>query len=283
MKTRLIIFSLALSIGFLAQAGGGWVYGKNKGFFKLAQNVIRSPHFYDGDGNVIDIPTVSLYTSSLYAEYGITDRLNGVLYMPFFVRSTLNRVEFRQSGSTIKGDAISSFGDTNIGLKYGIVRNKPVVLAASLILGIPLGSSEVSSERILQTGDGEFNQMLMLEASHSISGTPLYASVGLGYNNRTNGFSDEVRIGLELGGGYDRIAANVKLGIVESLYNGQPNDGSNSANGVFSNNTEYVSITPELIYGFTDQFGVAASAGFAASGRRILASPNFSLGVFLEL
>lgn len=283
MKLRLIIFSLVLSAAYMALAGGGWVYGKNKGFFKLAQHVIRSPHFYDGDGNVISIPTVSLYTTSIYAEYGLTDRLNGLLYMPFFVRSTLNKVEFRQSGNTIEGDAISSFGDTNIGLKYGLVKDQPVVVAASLVFGIPLGSSEVSSERILQTGDGEFNQLLMLEASHSIVGTPLYASAGIGFNNRTNGFSDEVRMRFELGGGYERFAANVKLGIVESLYNGEPNDGGNGANGVFSNNTEYVSITPEVIYGIGERFGVAASAGFAASGRRILASPNYSFGVYLEL
>lgn len=281
MSIRSIIAVTLLGVSSVAFAGGGWVYKKSKGYFKLGQNVIRSPYFFDGDGNVVDIPTVSLYTSSLYAEYGLSDRLTGVLYMPFFVRSTLNMVEFNQSGSTISGDEINSFGDTNIGLKYGFFQDKPVVLAASLTLGIPLGSSEVSSERILQTGDGEFNQLIKLEASHSFHPKPFYVTTFFGFNNRTEGFSDEIHLGGEVGYTADKLFILMKIYNVSSLYNGDA--ASTNANGVFANNTEYFSYTPEVIYSLTEKFGLTAAAGFAFSGKQILASPNFGLGVFINL
>ncbi|MEQ8582841.1 MAG: hypothetical protein RIC30_12115 [Marinoscillum sp.] len=278
-KILLSLLSLLYSLHILA--GGGWVYQKNKGFLKLGQNMIRSQYFFDSGGNITDIPTVSLYTTSFYGEYGLSDRLNVVLYVPFFVRSTLNRVEFNQSGNTIPGDEINSFGDTNVGLKYGMFQDQPVHLAASLIFGLPFGSSEVSSDRILQTGDGEFNQLLKLEASHSISGTPAYITGILGFNNRTQGFSDEFHYGGEIGVSLKPVTALLKVYSVNSLYNGDA-DTSN-ANGVFANNTEYVSFTPELIYALENGWGFAASAGFASSGKRILAAPNFGIGVFLQL
>ncbi|MEO9476777.1 MAG: hypothetical protein ABJG41_14640 [Cyclobacteriaceae bacterium] len=281
MRKNLLIV-IAFTFGFQSYAGGGWVHNKYKGYFKVAQNVIRSPHLFDSDGNIVDIPTVSLYTTSVYGEYGLSDNLTAVVYMPFFVRSTLNKVEFRQSGNTIEGDAINSFGDTNIGFKYGFFQDRPVVMAASLMLGLPLGSSEVSSERILQTGDGEFNQLVKIEASHSFAELPFYASLLVGFNNRTNGFSDEFHWGGEVGFTSERLVAILKVYSIESFYNGD-SAGNSQSNGVFANNTEYFSYTPELAYIINESWGLSAAAGFAFSGRQILAAPNYSVGVFFSL
>lgn len=278
---RIFIFAILIIINLHAFAGGGWVYGKNKGYFKIAQNSIRSPKFFASDGSIVDIPTVSLYTTSIYGEYGITDRITAIAYVPFFVRSTLNKVEFNQSKTVIPGDEINSFGDSNIGLKYGFFQDKPVVLAASLMFGLPLGSSEVSSERILQTGDGEFNQLLKLEASHSFYPKPFYASATIGFNNRTKGFSDEFHAGIEAGVTLASFVGIIRMYSVNSLYNG--NGGQAGGNGVFANNTEYLSFVPEIICNINDKLGAAASGGFAFSGKRILAAPNWSIGVFMNL
>ena len=107
-------------------AGGGWPQPKKQGYFKLSQNFIRSPYYFNPDGEIIDITTISLYTSSLYGEYGITNRLTGILYFPFFVRNTLNEVQYNQTGKVEPGDSFNSVGDTDISFKYGIIMNKPV-------------------------------------------------------------------------------------------------------------------------------------------------------------
>jgi protein XagA len=268
-------------------AGGGWPQEKGKGYFKLGQSIIVADKFYNLNGDIIDITTISLFTTSIYGEFGITDRLTGVLYMPIFVRSTLNEVKRNQSGNIEPGDAVNSFGDTDIGIKYGITKGRSIALSVSLTLGLPLGktaesTTDAGEPRILQTGDGEFNQMVMLEASHSFYPLPLYASIGLGFNNRTEDFSDEVRYSIEVGYEvFKNFNAVIKVYATHSLKNGNPGGGAGS--GVFGNNVEYISYGPELSYNIKPHFGLTVSAAYAVGGKNVLAAPNYGFGVYYKL
>lgn len=265
----------------LVQAGGGWVQGVGEAFFKASQTVIRADRFYNPNGDDISITTVSLYTTSFYGEFGITPKFTGVVYFPVFVRSTLNDVRFRQSGDVIPGDEVNALGDAEIGVKYGLLSKGPVVVSLGLYLGLPLGEDSGGDGQILQTGDGEFNQKLQVEASHSFTNSPFYATALVGFNNRTNDFSDELHLGLEIGYVTTRFAGNLKAKNVSSFNNGDAQGAA--GNTIFSNNTEYFSVTPELNYSIGTQWGLSASAAFAVSGRNILASPSYSLGVFYTL
>lgn len=281
MIRKIPIIILFLSIGLtVAYAGGGWPQPKGKGYFKLSQNFIISPYYYSPSGEIIDITTISLFTTSVYAEYGFTSRLTGILYFPFFVRSTLNEVQYSPSGRVEPGDSFQSIGDTDISVKYGLVVNKPIVVSATLLLGLPLGETAGGNSQILQSGDGEFNQMIRIDASHSFHPKPVYVSAYAAFNNRTNGFSDEVRFGAEVGLTLKKFIPILKLNIVESLYNGE--SGVSTQNGIFSNNTEYFSPTLELNYQIAKKIGISGSGGFALAGRNILAAPNWSLGAYMN-
>ncbi|MBY0433106.1 MAG: hypothetical protein K2U26_03255 [Cyclobacteriaceae bacterium] len=275
---RILIALLFLS--HTALAGGGWPQPKRHGYFKLGQNMIRSSFFYDPDGNVVDITTIGLFTTSLYGEYGITDRLTSIIYVPFFVRNTLNGISYNQSGKSIPGDSFNSAGDTDISFKYGLIVNKPIVVSATILFGLPVGQTAGGSTQILQSGDGEFNQMLRIDASHSFYPKPYYVSGYAGFNNRTKGFSDEVRYGAEFGVTYKKFIPIVKINVVKSLFNG---DAEVAQNGIFSNNTEYISPAFELNYQINEAWGVTGSAGFAFSARNILAAPNWGGGVYFKL
>jgi protein XagA len=279
-KLSTIIFLVFISLSS-SYGGGGWPQEKGKGYFKLSQNFIISPFYYSPSGEIIDIRTTSLFTTSLYAEYGFTKRLTGILYIPFFVRGTLNEVRLNQSGRVDPGDSFQSIGDTDIALKYALVVNKPVVISATLLLGIPLGETAGGATQILQSGDGEFNQMIRIDASHSFHPKPVYVSAYAAFNNRTNGFSDEVRFGAEVGLTLKKFIPILKLNVVQSLFNGE--GGTSTQNGIFSNNTEYLSPTFELNYQATEKIGVSGSVGGAFAARNILAAPNWSLGVYLKL
>jgi hypothetical protein len=288
MNMKNFLFTcLLMYCSFFAFAGGGWPQEKGKGYFKLSENIIVADKFFNLQGEVIDITTISLYTTSLYGEYGFTERLTGILYMPFFVRSTLNDVKRAQSGNITTGDEVNSFGDTDIGFKYGWTSGKKIAVSTSILFGLPLGkiaegTTASGDARILQTGDGEFNQLIMVDASHSFYPAPIYASVGLGYNNRTGGFSDEIRASAEVG--YqpsNNLNLAIKVYISQSTNNGDPGGGAGS--GVFGNNVEYVSFAPEISYSFKNNFGLVASAGLASSGQNLLAAPNLGFGVFLKL
>ena len=279
MKRLFLLLSLCLILAS-SFAGGGWPQPKKKGYFKFSQNFIQSPYFYTPDGNIIDITTISLFTTSVYGEYGITNRLTGIVYLPFFVRSTLHEVRFNQSGRVDAGDSFNGIGDTDISFKYGLVVNKPVVISATVLLGLPVGKTSGGQTKILQTGDGEFNQMIRIDASHSFHPKAIYVSAYVGFNNRTRGYSDEVRFGAEIGFTFKKFIPILKVNTVQSLFNGS---AAVVQNGIFSNNTEYISPTLELNYQATEKMGISGSGGFALAGRNILASPNWSLGVYFKL
>lgn len=277
---RSITLCFLLITCHVVNAGGGWPQPKKGGYFKFGQNMIYASSFYGPGGDIVDITTIGLYTTSFYGEYGFTDRLTGIAYFPVFVRSTLNEIKFKQTGTIIPGDEFNSIGDAEVGFKYGLIVNKPVVVSASLILGLPLGETAGGDSQILQTGDGEFNQMIRIDASHSLYPKPLYLSAYAAFNNRTNNFSDEVRFGLEFGATLKKFIPIFKLNVVQSLNNGGT---AVVQNGVFSNNTEYISPAIEINYQVNDKIGVSGSGAFAFSGQNILAAPNWGVGVYLKL
>jgi hypothetical protein len=287
MKKILFILALFLTASSTSWAGGGWPQPKGGGFFKIGQWwVIADRHFTDSgliDPNV----TNSIYNTHLYAEYGLTDRLTGIVYFPFFSRALFNNTVSAGSGEIIQpGEAINGIGDTDISLKYGLIVDKPVVVSASVLFGLPLGISAGGDDGRLQTGDGEFNQMLRVDAStsFSIGEIEAWSTVYAGYNHRTQGFSDEVRFGLEVGGQFfdKRILGIVRLFGIESTRNGTLGVVSNGTS-LFANNSEHLTISPEIGVNINEKWGVSANFATALRGEIIFANPSYSVGVFFKM
>lgn len=283
MIKRIIVILMLAASWSESMGGGGWPQPKGKGYFKFSQSYILSTRFFDGNGNVIDLtPSYGYFATSLYGEYGFTDRLTGILYLPFFARAVKNELRYNQSGITQPGASLNSFGDTDVAVKYALIVNKPVVVSATVLLGIPLGDNGANNADALQTGDGEFNQMLRIDASHSFYPKKFYVSGYAAFNNRTKGFSDEVRFGAEIGLTLKKFIPIFKLNTVHSLFNGDAGLGVTQG-GIFSNNTEFISPSFELNYQVTEKIGVSASIATALAARNILASPNLGVGVYFKM
>lgn len=282
MKRAIFIF-LMLVWNTSLFAGGGWPQKKGKVYLKLSQWWVISNQHYTGSGGIDPQLTRGIYNTSIYTEYGITDRLTGILYFPVFSRSIVNEEVGRTSGNILtKGEAISGIGDTDLTLKYGLTPKSSWAISASLTLGIPLGNDSGGRDGTLQTGDGEFNQMLQLDISRGLKIGNLYPyfSVSTGFNNRTNGFSDEWRYGLEAGLTIGKLTGIVRFYGVKSLKNGSGAVGEGTS--IFANNSEFTSFSPELAFSFSEKFGVSASYATAFSGRLIFANPSYSVGVFFK-
>lgn len=280
MKTGKNLLFLLVFVSFSASVmAGGWLQGKSKGYFKLSQSALVSDQFYNGNGDQVAITTLGVYHTSLYGEYGLSNKFDVIANVPIS-RLTLNDIR-RASGSFTEGDEFTSLGDIDVGIKYGIRQGKSFVLSASLTLGIPSGDTEGGRTKLLQTGDGEFNQLVKLEAGYGFS-SPLYISASLGFNNRTNNFSEEFRYEAELGYTFQkRLLVALKLSGIESFENG---DAGGASTGVFSNNIEFLSFGPEVNYTLKDDtWGISGSYRTANSGQFILASPSYEFGVFLNL
>ena len=288
MKKLLIVFLATLIVNSI-YAGGPWPQKKGNGYFKLSQWwIVFDKHFTDSgltDPNI----TTGIFNTNFYAEYGFTDRLTGVLNANPFSRNYMNNLLSGTTGEVlIPGEALNSIGDSELGLKYGFTKpESPIQIAGTVMFGIPLGTAAAGEQGNLQTGDGEFNQILQVDLgtgyklSENING---YVSAYGGFNNRTNGFSDEIRFGLETGVGLldQKLWLVGRLYGVESLKNGETSGGVTSTS-IFANNSEYTSYSLEVNYYLTKQLGVSVNVASAFRGEIIAASPSYSVGVFLDL
>ncbi|MBT4099282.1 MAG: hypothetical protein HOE86_16650, partial [Gemmatimonadetes bacterium] len=79
-------------IAFTAGAvqAGAWTQPKTHGYYEISTQMLRGDDYRDRDGFATLIPTLSEYTVSLYAEYGLLDNVTLVGYAPLFKRITLN-------------------------------------------------------------------------------------------------------------------------------------------------------------------------------------------------
>ena len=269
-------------------AGGGWTQPKGKGYYKLSEWwIVFDQHFTD-EGKIDPNVTTGLFHTFLYAEHGITDRFTGIFNGALFSRNYTNNVRSSITNEIIfKGEELNSIGDIDLTGKYSISRlGAAFPFSASLLLGIPTGESAGGESGSLQTGDGEFNQMLQLDLSKGFSlseSVSFYANSYVAYNNRTKGYSSEFRYGLE--GGFGLINQKVwligKLFGVESLKNGDNSDWETS-NSVFANNVVYSSYSFDVNVYVSKHLGFNASYASAFRGELIAAAPSYSVGLFWD-
>jgi len=283
------ILIIILVFLFTSSAFSQWTKGKGKGYYKVSGWYLEADEHFTANGDKDPNLTRSQFNVNFYGEYGITDKLDVIAYVPFFSRVTENDEISGTTGQELsEGESFNSFGDLDLGVRYSLFKNSTYAISATLKFGIPTGDDAGGSDGSFQTGDGEFNQLLQTNfgASFNLWKIPSYAKVYLGYNNRSQGFSDELRSGAELGGNL----ANGKLwiigraDIVESTQNGSLNAQNSQGSGsIFANNIEYVSLGIEAAYYITKKIGVSANFTSAVSGKLVYAAPSISGGVFLDI
>lgn len=279
LQILIVSFTLTLTLSVHTVHAGGWPQPKGGAFLKVGHMFTRASNLYDENGDITSIRTLGTYSTSFYGEYGFSKRLTGVLYFPLLIRNTLNRTVGQTSGLELEPGATNTApGDADIGLRYNLLNKNSWVLSTSLTLGVPVGDAR--DENALVTGDGEFNQLLKLEAGYGTS--KWYAAGAIGLNHRTRGFSEEFRYEGEVGIKLfkNHVLAALKLFAVESFGNG---NAANNSNGLFANNVEYLSFGPELSYTIKEKFGLTVGYLTAARGQNVLAAPAGSFGAFLIL
>lgn len=265
-----IIFTIGILAVFILQSGaafaGGWTHPRGKGYFKLNEQVIKSDAYFQPSGRKIDITDQSRYTTSLYGEFGLVDRLTLVGYIPFYQRISEDR-----PGS----DAKSGTGDWELGARIGLLTKGPTVVSIQVMAGLPLGDSYTDQEVGLFTGDGEFNQLFSLQVGRSLWPTPGYLKAEIGFNNRESDYSDELRYALEAGFMVgERIGVSGWLRGVKAL--GTEDEWTR-------NDQQYVSFGPEINFYVTSNAGITAGVTKYTSAHNVLDAPAWDIGLFMKL
>ena len=251
---------------------GGWTQPKGKGYFKLSQQIISAESLFTANGSKTEIPTVSGYTTSLYGEFGVTDRVTLVGYMPVYTHFAVDVEGF---------DSTTGVGDSDAGVRIGILPEGPTVVSLQAIAGLPLGES--AEDIVLWTGDGEFNQHVSLQIGHSLYPAPAYLKGEIGYNNRKSSdnrddnYADELRYSLQAGYTIaERIDVSVWLRGVEAL---------DRADDEFHprNDLEYLSFGTQIDFHVSPNAGISAGISTFTRSHNLLDAPVWEVGLFLKL
>lgn len=284
---KTIILSLLFVFTYPFFSHAQWLEKKGNGYFKLSAWSLEADQHYTNSGKIDPNATRGTFNLSLYGKYGLSDAWDVIAYIPFFVKTYQNHhVSSITSETVLEGEEHTSFGDMNLGVVYRLFKKSKHAFSAALTLGIPSGDSNGGSDGSYQTGDGEFNQELRFNAgtSFKVSKHPFYAKGFLGFNNRTEGFSDELKFGFETGTGLfkNRLLLLLRSNIVKSQKNGSLS-AANSDGSIFANNVEFISIGGAVAWKFTKKIGLSFAYSSAVSGRVIYAAPSYSAGVFYLL
>ncbi len=270
------VFSVLCSSRTQAQA---WGKAKGEGFFKLDFTAIKAQNVFDNFGKIVPFRTLGNYTTAIYGEYGLGNKITIFSYAPLFVSNQLAATQGAQTGTIISAGAKrNGIGDIDLGIRYPLLTGKWSV-SLNVMFGLPTGNS--TDVNALFTGDGEFNQLAKINVG--TGATRWWTQGGIGFNNRTKNNSDEIRYDLELGYKFldERLLAMLKISGIQSLNNGA---GFGAATGLYSNNVEYTGIGPEVLYYLnrSKKYGISGRVAGALGARNVLAAPSFSMGAFAQ-
>lgn len=278
LSTKIVITILLLTNLLLAE---GWTKKTGKSFLALDYRFSVASKYHDNSGENIEIEDVKDLAFNLYAEYGVTDDFTLRLNIPFYKILDYELPPCEACDwNTLNNSGI---GDLDFGFRYKLKTFGKTVLATSLTFGIPLSEENLSNDlERFPLGDGEFNQILGVEVGHSLYPFAGYVSGSLKFNNRNEGFSDQLRMGVE--GGYKfskKLLFNLRLSLLKSLKNGE----KEIIEGVIplhSNNQEYLALRIGGFYNFHNNFGVAATANLGIYAKNVLSAPVYSIGIYIK-
>lgn len=259
-------------------SGEGWTKKAGSGYYAVDYRFLSSTKYHDSNGDNIEITGIKDFAFNLYSEYGITNELTLNVNFPFY--KVLDRED--DDCSECKEDN-SGVGDLDIGFRYKLKSIGKTSIATSLLFGIPINSDDLyGNGKKLALGDGEFNQVIGIGVGHSLYPLPAYLSGGIKFNNRNEGYSDQIRVGVE--GGYKfhkKLLLNLRLSYLKSLKNGDKKVFDNLI-PIHANDQEFSSVKIGGFYNFYKNYGLATTAVFGLSAKNILSAPVYSIGFYIR-
>jgi hypothetical protein len=219
----------------------------------------RIPYFFEGQNR----------TSALYLEgrYGFTDRLEGMVQVPYFILRFDDLADDRRS---------SGLGDVRAGLRYNLVRQFPVA-TVDVQVKFPTGTF-VNDAEVVPVGEGQWDVDLAGEVAHSFWPRPFYVSARAGYRIRSPNEESGIDFGNEVfwlvEGGYE---VNRRLGLKMVARGVHGGDATSFGLSIPTLKREAVYLVPALVIRASPSWFVELGVPFTVSGRNWPAGPVLTL------
>ena len=282
-QNRFFLLAIATCFSLSMSAGGGWVKSKGQGYYKLNQTWVESMGYFTGGDGYSPRLNSQLFTTSFYMEHGLGKNFSMEVYLPLYVRHTVEGMIVEDGENLIVDDAAGGIGDANFGLRTSLYSSDFLNISGSLTLGLPLGSATLGERNNLFTGDDEFNQLLRTDFSIPWGGKKVggYSTVYVGFNNRSRNFTNELWYGAEAG----ISALDSKLWLIGRINAIEAGDTGSEME--FTNNfTQSMSFTNYMVeaaFYMDPRTGLSVSYTGSLSGNVLLVAPVYSVGLFFDL
>lgn len=263
-------------------AGGGWIKDKGTGYYKLSQAWVSSEGYFSGANGFSPELNSTLLTTSFYMEHGLGHGVSLELYSPFYTRHSVEGVIQVDSVDLSIDDGVGGFGDTDIGLRFQVYKSDLLNISGTLKLGLPTGGTAKGDRENLFTGDGEFNQLIRVDASLPFGNKKVggFLNTYGGFNNRQEPFSDELHYGIEVG----ISTAQSRLWLIGRIAGLSAGTGNTTefTNG-FTQSMSYTNYMVETAFYMDDNLGFSVSYTGSIDGNVLLVASVYNAGIFLDI
>jgi hypothetical protein len=300
--TRIVTLTLLiLTMAQAVTAGGPWPRKKNSGYAQLGFTYIGYNSFFNDEGKVTPMRRpVTDFTTQVFFEYGLTDKLTLTANLPFKYVATSDKIS--SADSTYFKDTIPNgnlFGLSNVmlGLKYNIIKKKVLF---SVGFNTEANVARYDSLTTLRTGPSAWVFHPYLSVGTSFYSGKLYTLLDAGYRVRLNNYSDEADFNFELGYSWNYktyliLAVSGRVSVKEGSYNNNvtpvadPTDptseslhpyGRDLHTSLYPNNQQYVGYGLKFIQKIK-KVHINAAVYFGM-GNMVAAAPSYNLGVAYE-
>lgn len=280
MKKLITIPFLFFTLFMSAQSP--WTKDKGDLFINVSYTTIANYNELFGDPDYTISGSITDRTYQIYGEYGFTNKTSLIFNIPF--KSIENNgivnpclVAPCEKSSNEK----SSFGNVSLGIKHQFY-NKGWVVTAQLFSEINTSSYDENTR--LRTGYDAFTFTPQLLAGKSFGKT--FFQTQIGFDIRTNDYSNNFKIGGEFGG---KVSKNIWLigffDISKVFKDGYFRGGELSpqtfspVTGLYVTDQEYGAYGLKGILQFCD-IGITAGFGSAFFGNNVPKKAAFSFGFF---
>ena len=260
-------------------AQSAWTQPDGASFFQLSATRI-GPYdklFRSSGPDLVTGREITETSFELYGEYGLTDAWTLVGNIPFRSVDGGDLVsDATIQPVTIEEDTLDDLGNILVGVRRSF-GNGPTAFAGQLDLELPTGSSDDASG--LATGLDAFTLRPWFSVGRGFGKT--YAQAHLGFSLRTDNYSNDWRLGGEVGYQFtDGLLIAGTLDMVDSFKDGSVElDSRRVQTGLFLDEQEYISPGIKGLWQFGEHFGLSAAIRTAFSGNNVPKSPFVTIGV----
>ncbi len=278
LRVGLILLSAATDVD-----AGAWTLPRGQFWSKLTYFQQQTEEWYVGQGRSGAPGTRAHYdfdgryeSRAVFFEglYGVTDRLDFGLQVPYFDQSFANAAFAKPRTDT-------GLSDIRALVKLRLLA-RPLVLAFKASVKVPTGEFK-NEDGLIPVGEGQWDFDFVGQVGRSFWPLPLYGNIDLGYRVRTRNQQidrdpgDEWFLNAELG--YRIVRQLVLLGKCEVLRS-KP---ALVFGGIEAEIKRITFLTPALLYAIGQRTTAEVAVRFSLNGRNFPAGRQFVLGLATTL